>query len=128
MRKPERRRDPRAFVNTCVTLSCGLDEQGVYRLIDLSAGGVRLSGHCPVPIGYEVTARLHFSPFEVTVSAVALREDAHAGGSTSFALRFDELAPEVRACVQKLVEMTAHWAPAEDLYDGSSWAERGVLS
>jgi hypothetical protein len=100
----------RAPVSTCVTLSLGHDELGVYRVVDLSAGGALLEGRCPVPLGHEVTARLHFSPFEVVAGAVAVRRD-HRDGAEVFAVSFELMAPEVRDCVQRLVEVSADWAP-----------------
>lgn len=97
-----RRRYPRVPLTTCATLSRGTEEIGVFRVLNLSAGGALLEGYSPGPIGHELTARFHFSPFEVVVGAIVVRTDANPRRSM-FALNFDLMAPEARECVQSLV-------------------------
>jgi hypothetical protein len=98
----DRRRYPRVPLITCVTLSSRGEEIGIFRVLNLSAGGALLEGSCPGVIGQQLTARLHFSPFEVVVGAVVVRDDAD-GHSARFALNFELMSPEARECVQSLV-------------------------
>jgi hypothetical protein len=104
----ERRKYPRAAVDTCVTLSLGAAELGVYDVVDVSGGGALLQGRCPVPVGESLTVRLHFSPFEVVAGAVAVRVGQRQGVAV-FAVTFALMEPEVRACVQSLVELSRPW-------------------
>ena len=116
MQRGERRRHTRANINTCVTLSRGQQELGLFRVVDLSAGGALLEGHCPVGLGQELTARLHFSPCEVVTAAVAVRLERRDGGEV-FAVSFS-LMPELRTFVRSLIAMRGSWAeePPTDPY------------
>jgi hypothetical protein len=99
----DRRRFPRVPFTTCATLSRGPEEIGVFHVINLSAGGALLEGRVPAPIGYELTALFHFSPFEVAVGAIVVRNEENPERSM-FALRFELMSPEARECVQSLVQ------------------------
>jgi hypothetical protein len=112
MAKDERREHPRAQIHTCITLCLGPDELGVFRVVDLSASGALLEGRCPIALGQEVTARMHFAPFEVMVTAHAVREAESDEGPSGwvFAIQFALMAPEVRECVRSLVESNIAWS------------------
>jgi hypothetical protein len=116
-------------LTTCVTLSLRGEEIGVFRVVNLSAGGALLAGSCPGAIGQRLTARLHFSPFEVVVGAVIVRADADRG--TKFALNFELMAPEARECVQSLVlavQEAAGDAPTPRLRERSAAPDQGLYA
>ena len=106
----DRRRYPRVPLTTCVTLSSRGEEIGGFRVLNLSPGGALLAGSCPGVLGQQLTARLHFSPFEVVVGAVSVRADA--ARVAKFALTFELMSPEARACVQSLVRTAQEAAGA----------------
>jgi c-di-GMP-binding flagellar brake protein YcgR len=110
-RQDDRRRYPRVPCTTCVTLTWKGDELGIFHVLNLSAGGVLLEGVRPAPVGHELTARLHFSPFEIEVGAVVVRETSEQG-RLMFALQFELISPEARECVRSLVQAMQQEADA----------------
>ncbi|HEY0708076.1 MAG TPA: PilZ domain-containing protein [Polyangia bacterium] len=113
MRNEDRRRDPRVPFATCATLWLGAAEIGVYRIVDLSAGGALIEGRCPAPVGYALTANFHLAGFEIPVAAVVARNENPR--VERFAIRFEAMLPEAREWIRALVQEVRE--PAYDAAD-----------
>jgi hypothetical protein len=100
---PERPRHPPVSFTSCATLFVGQDEAGVFRVVELSVDDVLLEGRCPLPVGQQLMAVLHFSPFELRVLATLLRH-GEEDGAGRFTLKFVAMSTEDRICVHALAE------------------------
>jgi CheY-like chemotaxis protein len=98
----DRRRHARAPVATSVTVHRGEERIGVYRLINLSAGGVVLAGHPALAVGEQVQVLLRLGERTLRAEATVLRE-AQNGQGTARALAFPDLPPDDEDLIQSAV-------------------------
>jgi CheY-like chemotaxis protein len=98
----ERRRNPRAPLVASVAVQRGGERVGVFRLANLSAGGVLLTGDPPLRVGDQLALTLRLGDQVVHTEATVLRE-ARTGHGPSWALAFHQLPPESEAIVHAAV-------------------------
>jgi hypothetical protein len=113
VKNEDRRREPRVAYSTCASLWVGGAELGVYRVVDLSAGGALIEGYCAAPVGYQLTANFHFSACEIPVAAIVARNENPR--VQRFAIRFEAMSPEAREWIRTLVQQLRD--PAYDASD-----------
>jgi CheY-like chemotaxis protein len=98
----ERRQHPRAQLAANVVVLKGEQRIGVYRVINLSAGGLMLAGDPALNVGDTVEVILRLGDRTVRAHASVLRETRTGHGGVS-ALAFRDLAADAHDLVQSAV-------------------------
>jgi CheY-like chemotaxis protein len=98
----ERRRHPRAPLVASVVVERGGERMGVFRLANLSAGGVLLTGDPPLTVGDRLDLQLRLGEQAVRMEATVLRE-ARTGHGPSWALAFHQLPAGAEGIIEAAV-------------------------
>jgi len=98
----ERRKHPRAPLASSVVVHRGEERIGVYRVVNLSAGGLMVTGQPPLEVGTRVEIHLRVGERTLRARAMVLRE-GQPGHGTARALAFRDLEPDAEDLIQSAV-------------------------
>jgi ActR/RegA family two-component response regulator len=104
MKGGERRKHPRASLVASVVLWRNEQRLGSFPVVNLSAGGVLLSGEAPVADGTEVLAVLRLGGDSSLRATAKVARAIGSRAGASFALSFAHLAPEAEEAIGAAVK------------------------